>query len=81
MSKDRDRTVFRRDGEWVNKRNDSDRASSVHRTQEEAVEAARDMLHNQGGGELAIKGRDGIIRSKDTIDPGNDPNPPKDREH
>ena len=31
MSKGRDRTVFRRsDGQWVNKRNDSDRASSLH---------------------------------------------------
>jgi len=78
VSKDRDRTVYRRDGEWVNKRNDSDRASSVHSTQKEAVDAARDMLHNQGGGELAVKGRDRQIRSKDTIYPGNDPNPPKD---
>lgn len=27
------------------------------------------------------EGLDGRIRSKDTIPPGNDPNPPKDREH
>ena len=81
MSKDRDRTVYRRGDEWVNKRNDSDRASSVHDTQKQATDAAREMLKNQGGGELAIKGRDGLIRSKDTIFPGNDPNPPKDREH
>lgn len=80
MSKDRDRTVYRRDGEWVNKRNDSDRASSVHGTQKEAVDAAREMLQ-QRGGELSIKGRDGLIRSKDTIQPGNDPFPPRDREH
>jgi hypothetical protein len=39
------------------------------------------MLHNQGGGELTTMGRDGRIRSKDTIAPGNDPNPPKDQEH
>ena len=65
----------------VNKRNDCDRASSVHATQKEAVKAAHEMLENQGGGELAIKGRDGQIRSKDTIYPGNDPNPPRDREH
>jgi hypothetical protein len=39
------------------------------------------MLGNQGGGELTIKGRDGLIRSKDTVAPGNDPNPPRDREH
>ena len=50
MSKDRDRTVYRRDGEWINKRNDSDRASSKHKTQGEAVDAAREMLGNQGGG-------------------------------
>ena len=81
MSKGQDRTIFRRGGEWVNKRNDSDRASSVHKTQDDAVRAARDNLANQGGGELTIKGRDGLIRSKDTIPPGNDPLPPRDSEH
>lgn len=82
MSKGRDRTVFRRpDGNWVNKRNDSDRASSLHRTQKEASGTANRMLRNQGGGELIIKGVDGRIRSKDTIPPGNDPFPPLDREN
>lgn len=81
MSKDRNRTVYRRGDEWVNKRNDSNRASSVHRTQGEAEAAAREMLGNQGGGELTTMGRDGRIRSKDTIYPGNDPFPPRDTEH
>jgi len=82
MSKGRDRTVFRRDdGTWANKRNDADKASSVHDTQGEAVAAAKQNLQNQGGGELIIKGIDGKIRSKDTIPPGRDPNPPRDREH
>lgn len=82
MSKGQDRSVFRRpDGSWVNKRHDNDHASSLHRTQREAEQAARDMLKNQGGGELATHGRNGRIRSKDTIAPGNDPNPPRDREH
>lgn len=82
MSKDRDRTVSRRrDGDWQNKRNDADKASTVHKTQAEAEQAAREMLKNQGGGELTTMGRDGKIRSKDTIAPGKDPNPPKDREH
>ncbi len=82
MSKDRDRTVYKRDdGKWVNKRNDAGKASSVHGTQKEANDAARGMLKNQGGGELTTKGRDGKIRSKDTIPPGNDPLPPRDREH
>jgi len=82
MSKDRDRTVFRDDdGLWKNKRHDATKASSVHKTQAEAEKAARGMLKNQGGGELITHGRDGKIRSKDTIAPGNDPNPPKDKEH
>ena len=81
MSKGKDRSVFRRDGEWVNKRNDADKASSLHRTQAEAEAAAREMLRNQGGGELTTMGTDGKIRSKDTIAPANDPNPPKDTEH
>jgi hypothetical protein len=82
MSKGRDRTVFRRDdGQWANKRNDAGKASSVHKTQREAENTARQMLENQGGGELTTKGLDGKIRSKDTISPGKDPNPPKDREN
>jgi len=81
MSKGRDRTVYRRnDGKWANKRNDADKASSVHKTQKDAIEAARVMLENQGGGELTVKGKNGKIRSKDTIYPGNDPCPPKDKE-
>jgi len=82
MSKSSDRIIFKRDnGEWVNKKVDSDKASSIHRTQREAENAAREMLKNSGGGELITKGLNGKIRSKDTINPGNDPNPPKDREH
>lgn len=82
MSKGRDRMVYKRDdGAWVNKRNDSDRASSVHNTQKAAEQAAREMLKNQGGGELTTKGVDGKIRSKDTIAPGKDPRSIKDTEH
>lgn len=82
MSKGRDRIVSRRqDGKWENKRNDASRASGVHDTQKEAADEAKTMLQNSGGGELTIKGMDGKIRSKDTIQPGNDPNPPKDKEH
>ena len=82
MSKGRDRTVYQRhDGLWVNKRNDADRASSVHETQGGAHETAREMLENQGGGELTTMGRNHRIVSKDTIPPGHDPNPPRDTEH
>lgn len=80
MSKDQDRTVSRRpDGQWENKRNDADRPSTVHPTQNDAVDRARQMLRNQGGGELSIKGLDGRIRQKNTIPPGNDPFPPRDK--
>ena len=82
MSKGRDRSVSRRsDGQWANKRNDAKKASSLHDTQKQANDAAREMLQNQGGGELTTMGRHGKIRSKDTIPPGNDPNPPRDTEH
>ena len=82
MSKNQDRTVWRgHDGQWRNKRHDADKASSLHPTQREAELAAKRMLRNQGGGELTTMGRNGKIRSKDTISPGNDPNPPKDTEH
>ena len=82
MSKGRDRTVYQRPGgQWANKRNDADRASSLHGTQRDADRSAREMLRNQGGGEVTTIGRGGRIRSKDTIAPGNDPFPPRDREH
>ena len=81
MSKKNDRIVFKTtDGDWANKKNSADKASSLHNTQKEAEDAARQMLKNQGGGELITKGLDGKIRSKDTIAPGNDPNPPRDKE-
>lgn len=82
MSKGKDRMVFQRDdGKWVQKRNDAGRAGGVHDKQSDAAKEAKGMLQNSGGGELIIKGRDGQIRSKDTIAPGNDPNPPRDTEH
>lgn len=82
MSKNQDRTVYRRDeGKWANKRHDADRASSIHDTQQAAIDAARDLLRRQGGGELNTHGVNGRIRSKDTIPPGNDPHPPKDKEY
>lgn len=82
MSKGRDRAIYRTsNGKWVNKRNDAGKASSVHDTQQNAINSARTMLGNQGGGELTVMGINGRIRSKDTIPPGNDPCPPRDTEH
>lgn len=80
--KGRDRIVFQRaDNTWANKRNDAGKASSVHKTQADAVKTAKSMLENQGGGELLIKGTGGKpIRSKDTVFPGNE-SKVKDKEH
>lgn len=82
MSKDRDRTVYKRssDSKWVDKRNDATRGFVFDR-QADAIASGRDKLINSGGGELTVKGRDGRIRSKDTLGRGNDPIPPRDREH
>lgn len=74
MSKPQDRMVSQRpDGTWANKRNDASRASSLHDTQAQAMAAARQMLGNQGGGEMSVQGRNNQIRAKDTVAPGKDP--------
>ncbi len=81
MSKPQDRTVDRRpDGQWANQRHDADRASSLHNTQRDADQAARETLRKQGGGEVTTMGLDGKIRSKDTIAPGNESSA-RDTEH
>lgn len=67
------------DGRWEVKAPRADRASAITDTQSVAIDRARDILGNDGGGELTIKGRDGKIRDSDTVPPGNDPYPPKDR--
>lgn len=81
MANQNDRSVFRReDGQWVNKRNDADRASSLHATQAEANAAAKAMLERAGGGERTTMGRKGTIVSKDTIAPGRE-SKTRDTEH
>lgn len=67
------------DGGWEVRAPGADRASAHTRTQDEAVDRAREILHNAGGGELVIHGRDGQIRDSDTVPPGHDPFPPRDR--
>lgn len=82
MSTQQGRMVYRRnDGQWVNKLNSAGRASSLHDTQRDAELAAKEMLRNQGGGELTTKGLNGRIQSKDTIAPGNDPRSIRDTEN
>lgn len=65
------------DGGWDVNKPGASRASSHHDTQADAQAAGRRYLRNEGGGELSTQGRDGRIRDKDTVPPGNDPYPPK----
>ncbi|MDP9418174.1 MAG: DUF2188 domain-containing protein [Actinomycetota bacterium] len=67
------RTVTPHERGWSVDAPGAKRASSVHDTQQAAIDAARKTLENLGGGELAVKGRDGAVRKQDTIPKGNDP--------
>lgn len=64
---------------WQVKKPGADRASAIRPTQGEAIDRARDILGNAGGGELTIQDRRGRIRDSDTVPPGRDPFPPRDR--
>jgi uncharacterized protein YdaT len=55
------------------------RSSGHTDTQADAINRAREIVRNAGGGEVVIHGQDGKIRDKDTVPPGNDPNPPRDK--
>jgi len=69
------------DGGWDVKKPLADRASSHHGTQADAERRAKEIVGNAGGGEVVIHDRHGRIRDKDTVSPGHDSNPPKDRRH
>lgn len=73
MSKRNQHIVRRPDG-WAVKREGAQRASSIHRTQQEAIEVGRAVARNQKS-ELLVHGRNGRIRERDSY--GNDPFPPK----
>ena len=74
MTKPNSRIVQRHDdGGWEVCKPGASRASAVEPTQTEAIQRARDILENDGGGELKIRSARGNIRQQDTIRPGNDP--------
>jgi hypothetical protein len=62
----------RPDGNWEVMKPGADRASVVTNTQGDAINRGREMVRNDGGGELQIRGRDGQIRDSDTVPPGNE---------
>lgn len=74
MSKGRNQHVVPHSGGWAVRPEEGHRPSSVHSTQREAIERAREISENQRS-ELFIHGRDGRIRERDSH--GQDPFHPK----
>jgi hypothetical protein len=66
------------DGGWQVIREGAERAGSRHPTQAEAIEQARERARRDRA-EVVIHDRRGRIRDSDSY--GNDPAPPKDRQH
>lgn len=62
-------------GGWDVKAPGAKRASSHAKTKAAAVRRAREIVHNAGGGEVIIHGRDGEVRTTSTIRPSEDPGP------
>lgn len=80
-SKNNRHVVPNPDGGWDVKAPGSKRSSSHHDTQSDAERRAKEIVRRGGGGEVRIHDRKGRIRDSDTVAPGNDPNPPRDRKH
>ena len=76
MAKMKDLHVVLHNDGWVIRKDGAARATSIHRTQREAVEAARKIARSQNG-ELVIHGRNGRVRSRDSY--ATNSLPPKDR--
>lgn len=66
--------VVPRNGGWAVRTEGRSRATSIHTSQREAIEAAR-KLAKEAATILVIHGRDGRIRERDSYTP--DPLPPK----
>ncbi|CAM5527891.1 DUF2188 domain-containing protein [Streptomyces canus] len=67
------RDVSKRDDGWAVTKPGADRASAVLPTQAAAAARAKEILANDGGGELRVRGANGQVREQNTIPPGNDP--------
>jgi len=80
MSKN-DRYVVKHGAKWAVKKAGVDKPESTHRTQGAAEKSAKRTVGALGGGEVRIQGRDARWRDSDTVPPGHDPNPPRDKKH
>jgi Uncharacterized protein conserved in bacteria (DUF2188) len=64
---------------WDVKKPGADRSSGHFDRQSDAIDRAKEILGRDAGGEAVIHGTDNLIRNSDTVAPGNDPFPPRDR--
>lgn len=78
MGKKKNVHVVPHDDGWAVRREGNERSSSVHDTQRDAIDAAREAARRDQS-ELFIHGKDGKIRDRDSY--GNDPFPPRDTKH
>lgn len=69
------------EGGWNIRKAHAERVSAHYDRQEDAIDRAKEIVANLGGGEVRIQGRDGRWRDSDTVPPGNDPFPPRDTRH
>jgi hypothetical protein len=69
----RNQHITPRPGCWAVQSAGGARATSLHKTQAEAIQRGREIARNQGT-ELLVHGRDGQIRERDSY--GRDPFPP-----
>jgi hypothetical protein len=76
MSRVRNIHVVPRTDGWIIRKEGSGRPTSLHPTQRDAIEEARELARDQRT-ELIIHGRNGRIRDRDSY--GSDSAPPRDR--
>ena len=69
------------DGGWDVKAAHAKRSSRRAQTQAEAIQHAKDIARNVGGGEVRIQGRDGHFRDSDALAPRRGPHPSADIKH
>lgn len=74
-----DRYVVKHGKDWAVKKGGAAAPESVHHKQSRAEQAAKSTVRDLGGGEVRIQGRDGKWRDSDTVAPGRDPFPPRDK--
>ena len=67
------------EGGWDIKAPNAGRSSGHFDRQSDAIDRARQIVGNTGGGEVVIHNRDGRVRDSDTVPPGRDPFPPRDK--